>query len=528
MQKRITALGCVFMFIAFILFAKIFLIVRNPQYYSASRAQGMYTLNTGTTLGNIYDRSLNLLVNEEIRYYAAVNPSAEAAEEILPYVTDKESFYENIVHARPFVCEVTEKEIGSGDISVFEVPRRYGRNQLAQHVVGYIGDNGGVTGIEYAYSDYLNGCAVKNSVTYNVDGYGRVLGGFEKQVDYAEQMTEGVVLTIDKEIQRICENAGKKMEKGAVVVLDIYSGDILAMASFPSYSVETLGNAVSDENSPLINRSLYAYNVGSVFKLVTALCAFEQGIDESFCYECTGSTEVGNQVFRCHNLGGHGNLDMKKAMAESCNTYFIELCRQLDAEAFLETARRLGFGQSIPLTVGMTASGGTLQTIEDMTLPAEKANLSFGQGKLTATPLQVCAMTAAIANEGTLYVPRLILGTTDDGKDVIYSENGKHTQVFDRLTAFRLQDLMIEAVDKSAKSKARPCNTNAAGKTSTAQTGRYDENGEEICHGWITGYFPLSHPKYAVTVLCEDGGYGNECAAPVFREIAEKITESLK
>ncbi len=526
MQKRITVLGCLFMFIAFVLFAKIFTIVKNPQYSSVSRAQGMYTLDTGTTLGNIYDRSFNLLVNEENRFFAAVNPSAEATEEILPFVTDKEAFYESIVYARPFVCEVTKNEFESEDISVFEVPQRYGENQTAQHIIGYIGENGGVTGIEYAFSDYLSDCAVKNSVTYNVDGYGHVLGGYEKQVNYSSEMTEGVVLTIDREIQKICELAGKKMQKGAVVVMDIHSGDILAMASFPSYSVETLGEAVSDENSPLINRCLYAYNVGSIFKLVTSLCAFEQGIDESFSYECTGSIKVGNQIFRCHDLSGHGSLDMTKAMAESCNTYFIELCRKLDSAAFLETARRLGFGQSMPLTVGMTASGGTLQTTDDLLLPAEKANLSFGQGKLTATPLQICAFTAAIANEGTLYVPRLIKGITHDGENIVSETAIKHTEAFDRFTAFRLQDLMIEAVDRNERSDARPCNTHAAGKTSTAQTGRFDENGEEICHGWITGYFPLSYPKYAVTVLCEDGGFGNECAAPVFREIAEKITDA--
>ncbi len=172
----------------------------------------------------------------------------------------------------------------------------------------------------------------------------------------------------------------------------------------------------------------------------------------------------------------------------------------------------------------MTASGGNLQTLEDLELPAEKANMSFGQGKLLAAPLQVCAFTCAIANEGNYCVPRLVKGITEDKITVSGGESEKITRVMDRETAFRLQDLMIAAVDKNPDSNARPNNNHAAGKTSTTQTARFDEDGTEICHGWITGFFPLSSPKYAVTVLCEDGGYGNDCAAPVFKEIIERMT----
>lgn len=524
MYKRLTVLGCVFMFLFAILYMRIYVIVSNPKYYAAAKEQGTYTLTVGHTYGNIYDTDYDLLVNDTTAYYAAVNPTAEAAEEILPYVKDLESYHANIIYGKPFVSEVSKKDFDCEDITVFEVPVRNREKQLAQHIVGYTDESGGVSGIEFAYDEFLRDSVSENSVTYNVDGRGGVMDGLGKDIKQGEPMTDGVVLTIDKDIQAVCENAGSKMEKGAVVVMDIQTGDILGMASFPSYNISTLSEDVCNENSPLINRCLYSYNVGSIFKLVTALAAFEQGIDESFSYNCTGVTEISGQPFKCHNLSGHGVLDMTGAMTESCNTYFIELAKRIDNSILIETAKRIGFGRSITLATGMTASGGTLQTEEDLLLPAEKANMSFGQGKLTASPVQICSFTSAIANEGRLYVPRLVKGITHDGKTVVNENEVKYTEVFDRQTAFRLQDLMIAAVDKNEDSNARPSSTHAAGKTSTAQTGRFDDDGEELCHGWITGFFPLSSPKYAVTVLCEDGGYGNDCAAPVFREIAERIT----
>ena len=145
-------------------------------------------------------------------------------------------------------------------------------------------------------------------------------------------------------------------------------------------------------------------------------------------------------------------------------------------------------------------------------LPAERGNFCFGQGKLTATPVQITRMTCAIANYGMLPEVRLIKGVTEDGEMPDESEAVSGEQVLSTETAEKLRLMMIGA---------------AGAKTSTAQTGRFDENGVEYCHGWITGFFPANIPEYAVTVLAEDGGYGNEAAAPVFKEIAEGISESF-
>lgn len=523
MQKRIIGVAITFALLFTTLFTRIYVIVSDEKYVQAGKNQSVCKIEAITSNANIYDRNFMKLVNNKNQIYAAINPTPEAVSEILPVVYDKEDFYSQLVYGSPFICRINEAVEENEDITVFESAERYSENQFAEHIIGYVREGVGITGIESAYDEYLRSNSSTFSVTYNIDGKGGVLQGVDKKVVRPEEMKEGVVLTIDKYIQAICELMEDKVKKGAIVVMDVQSGDILAMASFPSYSADKLGEALENKDSPLINRCIYSYSVGSIFKLVTCLSAFEQGINEDFSYECTGEISVDGQTFKCHDLSGHGKLDMTGAIRESCNPYFIKLSEKIDTEFFHSVAERLGFGRAYSLANGINCSGGNLQSVEELSIPAEKANFSFGQGKLLATPLQICTFTASIANEGKLYNPRLVIGTTNDGENVDSEEPQKYTQVFDRDTAFRLQDLMIAAVNGNTNSNARPSNVRAAGKTSTAQTGVFDENGEELCHGWITGYFPISQPKYAVTVLCEDGGYGNDTAAPIFKEIAERI-----
>ncbi len=525
MEKRLIGVGVLFALMFAILYMRIYVLVTDSRYSLAASSQSVCSLTVGNTNANIYDRNFEKLTNNEYSFIAAVNPTARAAAEILPHLTDKDEYYSQLVYGSPFTCNVDTNDLQCNDITVFAVPRRYGSRHTAVHITGYLCDGVGVTGIESAYDEFLRSHTQTNKITYGIDGQGAVLPGISKKISPAGEMKAGVVLTIDKYIQTIIELAGKNMGKGAIVVMDIRSGDILGMASFPDFDPNDIGAALENKDSPLINRCLYPYSVGSVFKLVTALSAFEDGIDESFSYKCTGSESVSGQLFKCHDLGGHGVQDMTQAMSNSCNTYFIKLAERTRTETLHKIAERMGFGIPISLCSGMNASGGYLQTLEELSLPAEKANFSFGQGKLTASPLQICRFTAAIANEGKLFQPRIVKGLTENEKDITGDRPAGYTRVFDRDTAFRLQDLMIASVNGNPGSNARPKNTRAAGKTSTAQTGVFGKDGEELCHGWITGFFPIGQPRYAVTVLCENGGYGNKCAAPVFREIAERITD---
>ena len=312
-----------------------------------------------------------------------------------------------------------------------------------------------------------------------------------------------------------------------MAVIDVESGELRACVSYPSININNLGEYVDNADSPFINRVFSAYSVGSIFKLVTSAAALEQGISTEFCYTCTGSIDVNGQIFNCHKWGGHGEIDMTTAIVESCNTYFIALSQYLDKTEYISLASSLSYGKEMELCEGIISSSGNLQNPNDIEVAAECANLSFGQGKLTATPLQICVMTAAIANDGVINMPSLIKGIRNKDGDIDYTDIIPEKRVISYDTAKKLQRFMLKTV-KSENSKSEPETTVAGGKTSTAQTGWYNEYGKEIYNCWFTGYFPYYNPKYAVTVLVEDGVSGNVSAGPIFKKIADDITEYEK
>ncbi len=472
--------------------------------------------------GTIYDRNMQPLVNRKKCWYAAVVPSAVDKEEIIKFALDRTEFSEKYDIGDPFVfgCKADTSE--SEGLTVFEVPERYEETQLAQHIIGYISDGAGVSGLEYAYDKILRENPDENKVTYYADGFGRVLIGDGKTVQRSTAYNSGVVTTLDSQIQKICEKYGSSIDKGAIVCADAQTGDILAMASFPSYSFNNLDKALNDQRSPLINRALYSYGVGSIFKLVTACEGISEG-SRGYVYDCTGETEVEGQHFNCHKYDGHGLQNMTQAMTESCNTYFISLSRSFDIVNLRSLAGSFGFGKENFLCSGIVGSAGVLPTVDELAVPAELANFSFGQGKLTATPLQITQLACAIANDGEMPVLRLIKGITIDGLSVENEKPCQTSRVMEEETAQQLKLMMISAVINNELSNAQTENTTVGAKTSTAQTGRFDENGTEYCHGWITGFFPAYKPKYVLTVLAEDGGYGNDAAAPIFRKIADEI-----
>ena len=527
MQKRtergIIALTAIFFLLFTILACNYYRIAFSQEYVSAAQERSEVTISAGEIEGTIYDRNMKPIVNAETVTKAVIVPSAVECQKAEKSAVDKSEFREAYAKGEPFVFECTENTPESDGLTVFEIPERYSETQLASHIVGYISDGSGMDGLEYAYDSVLRGDTAENSVTYNVDGFGHILIGDGKEV-VRTQAYSGVVTTIDSELQRICEKCGKNIEKGAIVLADIKTGDILAMASFPTYSPNEIENALTDESLPLINRALYSYSVGSVFKLVTAAQAIDEGFAD-FMYDCTGNINIKGQCFNCHKLSGHGLQSMSDAMTNSCNTYFINLSSSLNVESFRKLAYSLGFGRENYLCAGITGSAGVLPTTKQLMIPAELANFSFGQGKLTATPLQITQLTCAIGGEGKMPVLRLIMGVTVDGETVGNEKQPQISQVLEPETAEQLKKLMIFAIRNNKDSNARTNKISVGAKTSTAQTGRVDENGVELCNGWITGFFPARKPKYALTVLVEDGGYGNDCAAPIFRSIVEKIYE---
>lgn len=511
-------------FIAFtLILLNYFSIAFEGKHVTAAENNSKLKIHAGTSSGTIFDRNLTPMINRSFNYRAVAVPSALNRNKTAEYALDKEEFLEEYDKGEPFVFDCKSHTPESAGLTVFEIPERYGSETPAQHIIGYLSENRGVSGLEYAYDSVFRNEGGENSVTYTTDGIGRILIGGKKDVIRSNAQKTGVVTTIDSDIQRICERAWVGDKKGAVVVTDISSGDILAMASFPTYSAGKIEEALNDEQSPMINRALYSYSVGSIFKLVTACEAIEEGYG-GYMYCCDGSIDINGVKFRCHAHDGHGIQDISDAMSNSCNTYFISMSRNFSIPRFRELVKKFGFGREIYLCGGISGSAGVLPTMEELMLPAELANLSFGQGKLTATPLQISAFTCAIANGGELPELRLIKGMTLDGESVVNEKPPRLSRIMDAASASQLRRMMNRAINGNEESNARTIYTKSGAKTSTAQTGRYNDEGEEYCHGWITGFFPIDKPEYAVTVLVEDGGYGNDAAAPVFREIVDKIT----
>lgn len=510
------------------LYLRVGYLSHSPELMEAAARQKKYTLTISRTRGAIYDCNYSPLADTRTETVYAVMPSAENLLPVLEAVpvSRRTAVSDQFQTGKPFLLTDVQG-IDAPGVEEYTTSVRTDSPQLCPHIVGYLDDTGhGVTGIEKSYDEYLSGFAEETQAVYQLDGLGRGISGLTPEIRQAPEVKAGVVLSIDANIQKIVENAGNKgLDKGAIVVMDPYTGDIKAMASFPSYRPDNLAQAVNDsENTPLLNRALMAYNVGSTFKMVTAAAALEQNLPMDEVFECTGQIDVSGQLFRCHKRSGHGEVDMVDAMMKSCNPYFIQLGLKVGGNSLLEMAKRLGYGESLPLAQGISGAAGSLPGETDLLNPAETANLSFGQGMLSASPLQVTRMMAVAANGGTLVQPRLVLGTTSDGQTLERNADVPSRQVLSPDISAQLRSFFIHCVMVEEEQKALPDNVSAGGKTATAQTGRFDEEGEELEHGWFSGFFPAENPRYVVTVLAENSGFGNETAAPVFAEIAEEIT----
>lgn len=348
-RRRITMLCLTMLMLAAAIAVRLAYLISVPNYQETARQQGTYTIRTPITYANLYDANFQKLVNDTVQQIAVINPTTEAVTAILPYVQDKEAFYENLQYGTPFSCVVTTNHVDCADIQIFSVPIRTTEPQLAQHLIGYTRDGEGVTGLEADYNALLHSVSSQSSVTFTVNGSGGVLAGEQTLIHTRQSISLGVVTTLHKEVQQICETVGKScgLKKGCIVVLDAQNGEILALCSFPSYTVSTLGEALESSDSPLINRALYAYPVGSIFKLVPAACALSQNLSQ-FSYTCTGSISIYDQVFHCHDRNGHGKQDLQAAMIHSCNPTSSLSAKSFPQQPCFRQQKNSAMGQKFP------------------------------------------------------------------------------------------------------------------------------------------------------------------------------------
>ena len=271
--------------------------INFSSYSDASQSRSGRTVVIGTTRGKIYDRNKQLLVDTQSRLVAAVTPIA-TAKQYLSDIFSSVNVSEKIEKGYPFVATASE-EFDNELIKTFRVPMRYGEGSLASHVVGYTDSAGrGVTGIEKAFDEVLSGYGGRLSVTFEVDAVGRVLAGMDKLVkDENFNSKAGVVLTLDKRIQELTEQAMEKstIESGCAVVMHIDSGDIVSLSSVPDFDRNNVEASLDAKDSPLVNKALMSYSAGSVFKSLVAAFALENGISEQFSHTCSGSITVGDK-----------------------------------------------------------------------------------------------------------------------------------------------------------------------------------------------------------------------------------------
>jgi penicillin-binding protein 2 len=407
------------------------------------------------------------------------------------------------------------------------------------------GDLVGQAGIESAYNRALMGR----------DGLRRVIVN-SRGVEVAEAERKAprggpsLTLTLDAELQKAMERAFAG-RAGSAIALDPATGEILAMTSTPAYDPNQFTTGLdaavwsrlsTDPANPLMNRVIQGqYAPGSLFKVVMAVAALEEGvITPETSFYCPGYLSIYNTVFRCHKAAGHGVMDVRRAIAQSCNVFFYQLGVRLEIERIARHAKRLGLGAVTGVDLPHEASGlipspeWKLGAFKTPWYAGETVSVAIGQGQVTVTPLQMARVAAAIANGGRLVQPHLVkaLGTTPlPACETPSKDDDPPCWLPARDLGLRpttlsvVRDGMRAVVDGGTGWRARLPGVAICGKTGSAQVVAHARlvrsGGSENLqpHGWFIAFAPADKPRIALAVLVEHGGSGGEAAAPVAHEI---------
>jgi len=444
--------------------------------------------------------------------------------------------------------------------------RQYPHEDLGAFILGYIGkvneaelknnpkinnnDLVGKTGVEKGWEDSLRGKdGYKQTVT---DALGRevVSDLFMEDLQNQKSMPgNDVFLTIDIELQKAAEEILGE-ESGAIVAVDVNSGQVLVLASKPSFNPsdfikgidsETWAKLINDESSPLLDRATQGlYAPGSVFKMVPSVAALNEGvINENDYVYCPGYYKSGNTTFRCWKRGGHGSVNLRSAIVHSCDVYFYKIAEMMGINNLSKYMRAFGYGSKTE--VGIEEREGIapsrewkLKRYNKPWYKGETIVSAIGQGYVSVTPLQVSMMTAAVANQGKLLKPAIV-------KEIVSYTGEKKFEHTPELAGYipvkkEMLELVREAMvgvvnDPGGTGRgARINDYTVAGKTGTAQVVSLDSQSEKRKHrdhAWFTSYAPAESPEIAVTVLIEHGGKGGAVAAPIAKKILE-IYKKLK
>lgn len=511
-------------------------------------------------------------------------------EDILRHYYQKPNIPFQLVQDLSFKELSEYSELGMHIPGVNERPRPvrvYPYGALAPHIIGYVGDvevekksgltaeSEGKAGIEESMDQYLQGRAGVKYQRKDTGGY--ILG---EELGSSAEVGKTVYLTLDARIQHIVEEAMRPVGRGACVIMDPYTGDILAMVSVPNFDpnsfvpsldTKTWKRLTRDPTRPLLNRSINVYAPGSIYKTVVAMAAMGS---EKSKYQFSPKTKIyspgaiyiGNRFFKDWYAMGRGTITLHDAMRLSTNTFFYQLGIRSGDAAIKDISNQLGLGSRVIQTDGglpllKGEDPGFIPSGEWMRQRGEKkiaawrkrrqedpeyrehkpwverwtdahtANTSIGQGFVEVSPLQMTTMVSSVVNGGKVYNPRLVqavVGHGEEGMQVVKDFPPRLRAELDlseeELTALHAS---MRAVVTSGTARAANSNKVAVcGKTGTAQFWT-NINGKKVkdLRAWFNGFAPDESPRYAITIVVEGGKSGGGTCGPIVKEIFEKITE---
>ena len=461
--------------------------------------------------------------------------------------------------------KVIQIEINQNSYSGIRVtprPKRiYPQQELAPHILGYMSKlnekewkmysdkwnnfilSSNIKGTDitpllydgYAENDYIGRSGVE--LEYENELHGERGKRFE-EITYKNTQVEKVILerppvsgndlylTIDTQIQAYAEKSLGK-NPGSIIVMDPWTGEILAMASYPCFNPNDVNKdfkkLIKHPSKPFLNRAIQgALPPGSIFKVITATAALSTNrINTQTNYECHGYTNYQNVIFRCWSEYGHGLVAIQDAIPYSCNVFFLETAKILGGDSLYTWAKNFGIGEKTGIDLPHERSGN----MPKMTDTATVMNVAIGQGALLTTPLQLAWIYAAVANGGTLVQPHLLLKLTDgQGKIVrLFKPEKKQKLPIQPATLDTLRTALLDVVTRGTAKNTGLELYKVAGKTGTAETGRQEDN-----HAWFVGYAPYDSPQYCFVILVEHTpGHGAEITGPIARELMSYLFPEL-
>lgn len=503
-------------------------IIGGEELAAATRIQSLISLEGSNTRGMIYDRNGERLVADTKRYIYIMKPEDvdDDAKELLRKIDagrvngDGQGYI--VYSSEDYDKSTGKKLIEDHGAYILQASSRYSDEQTAAHFIGYVNskDTSGAAGLELMYDDILSGYnrhlyAVADVKGNILPGRGLIVTTDGEKDSYVDS---GIRTTIDKEMQQAVEDIINKVEKNcAVVVLDCDSGGVTAMACTPGFDPNDVESYIDGKGDELINKATQGeYPPGSIFKIIVAAAALENGVDPDLVMECRGGVALGGLDISCRTGGdgGHGAISFEDAFAKSCNSFFIKLGQMTGADKIAEMAEAFCLGEKALDGYPQESSGHVMTESERQ--GDAIGNLSIGQGEMLVTPVQVARMTNIIAEGGI-----------DRGVHILVEDEPDDHQVISEKTAFIIGNMMektvisgtaqgLDLVDDSGEAEASV-------KTGTAE---FVQDGSMGTHGWMTGYTPCREPEYVITVFVEGGASGSGSAGPVFRDIIQYLQES--